>query len=363
MSENKPPFLYGLQGNHDFSDPKSLGKNVFTNAFPLSLAQYLDQQRGLEIPLITAKVDDGNAVTEHVLTPWEQIINADSETAQFHFETIFGQYNQYTHTSANKSDAVVVDEAGRHRRALEIKLVVVPTSGTAMLSRAMQSCELVVRPPSIEQLSFSIAHSFGAERRYELQEIITEALSHPFDFEWENSSYMVQKIDLFTSAAEALIAAGEGAQTPLVLITVWRTEGQSPRLDEHAFDVFAATDFAFLTLFLNAAKRKGKGGKITRPQRSLIWLIHALWQYGMQGTLNFSRTHERLTYGTQSDKAGAFTNDLTRDFMGSPEFLNPRVTREEATAIVSPSALSELMPERRLDQALWIQGIMNAEDG
>lgn len=356
------PFLYGLRGNHDFTNPKSLGKNVFTNAFPLALAQYIDLERGLGIPLITAVVsEDGGITTEHALTPWSEILNTRPDQAEFNFETVFDQYNQYTHTSANKSDAVAVDASGRDRRALEIKLVVVPTSGTARLTRDMQTCELVVRPPSIEQLAFSIAHSFGKERRFELQEIISKALSHPFDFDWESSPRMLEKLDLFANAAEGLITAGVGSQTPLVLIAVWRTEGQSPRLDESAFDVFAVTDLAFLTLFLTAAKRKGRASKITRPQRSMIWLIHALWQYGIQGTLNFSRTHEKLTYGTQSDKAGSFTNDLTRDFMMSPEFIHPRVTREEATKIVSPSALSELMPERRLDQALWIQGIMNAE--
>ncbi|TXS85100.1 HindVP family restriction endonuclease [Corynebacterium sp. LK10] len=356
------PFLYGLAGNHDFTDPKSLGKNVFTNAFPLALAQYLDQEKELKIPVISASVNQAGAIhTKHVLTPWGDVINADPATARFLFETVFDQYNQYTHKSANKSDAVVVNAAGGHRRALEIKLVVVPTSGTAKLPRDKQSCELVVRPPSIEQLAFSIAHSFGAKRRYEIQEILTEALSHPFDFDWENSRYMVGKVSLFINAAEALIKAGLEAQTPLVLIAVWRTEGQSPRLDEHAFDVFAATDFAFLELFLSAARRKSKNGKITRPQRSLVWLVHSLWQYGMQNSLNFARTHEKLTYGTQSDKAGAFTNDLTRDFMGSPEFIYPRVTREEATKVVTPEALAELMPERRLDQALWIQGLMNSE--
>lgn len=356
------PFLYGLTGNHNFADPKSLGKNVFTNAFPLSLAQYIDQERGLAVPLIMADVGgDGVICTKHVLTAWSEILNTDAKDAEFHFETVFDQYDQYTHTSANKSDVVVVDANGIDCRALEIKLVVVPTSGTSHCSREQQTCELVVRPPSIEQLAFSVAHSFGSGRRYELQEIITKELSHPFDFDWENSSYMLDRIGLFANAATALVKAGLESQTPLLLIAVWRTEGQSPRLDEAAFDVFAVTDLAFLTLFLKAAERRGKGAKITRPQRSLIWLIHALWQYGMQGSLNFSRTHEKLTYGTQSDKAGSFTNDLTRDFMGSPQFIYPRVSRAEATRVVSPSALTELMPERRLDQALWIQGLMNRE--
>lgn len=356
------PFFYGLAGNHDFADPKTLGKNVFTNAFPLSLAQYLDREKRLEVPLITAvETRKGEVVTNQVLTPWREVINTDPDQAKFLFETIFDGFDAYTHTSANKSDAVVTDRAGRHRRALEIKLVVVPTSDTAKLDREKQTCELVVRPPSIEQLAFSIARSFGPESRYEILEIINEALIHPLDFNWQDAQYMRSKLELFFHAAEALIKAGRGRQTPLVLIAVWRTEGQSPRLDQHAFDVFAATDFAFLTLFLNSA-RASKTKKITRQQRAIIWLIHALWQYGMQGSVNFGRTHEKYTYGTQSDKAGSFTNDATRDFLGSPQFLQPRILREEITNILTPQGLSLLMPERRLDGALWIQGLLNAQD-
>lgn len=51
------PFLYGLDhASHDFSESSSLGKNIFTNAFPLSLAQYLATVRKLPIPLIKARL-------------------------------------------------------------------------------------------------------------------------------------------------------------------------------------------------------------------------------------------------------------------------------------------------------------------
>jgi len=44
--------LYGMEHtNHDSDDPKFLGKNIFTNAFPLALANYIDRERGFQFRL------------------------------------------------------------------------------------------------------------------------------------------------------------------------------------------------------------------------------------------------------------------------------------------------------------------------
>lgn len=64
--------LYGMHNaSHDPTKPKFLGKNVFTNVFPLSLTNYMHLERGLNIPVVTAVVDEGGRVsTEHVPTAW-----------------------------------------------------------------------------------------------------------------------------------------------------------------------------------------------------------------------------------------------------------------------------------------------------
>lgn len=49
--------LYGMQNaSHDSTSRKFLGKNIFTNAFPLSLANYIHLERGLDIPVVSATV-------------------------------------------------------------------------------------------------------------------------------------------------------------------------------------------------------------------------------------------------------------------------------------------------------------------
>lgn len=78
-------------------------------------------------------------------------------------------------------------------------------------------------------------------------------------------------------AAEDIIRNGIEEQTPLVVIAEWRTEGQTPRLDENAFDVFVVTDMALLSAFTQTANNRAK--TISRPYRSVIWLVKSLYDY------------------------------------------------------------------------------------
>lgn len=89
------PFLYGLDyASHDFREASSLGKNIFTNAFPLSLAQYLSAERKLPIPTITATLDSADRLTtKHVMTEWSEIIGTEPDRA--HFELMAWDRNAF----------------------------------------------------------------------------------------------------------------------------------------------------------------------------------------------------------------------------------------------------------------------------
>lgn len=366
-------FLYGLnRASHDFSDSVSLGKNIFTNAAPLALTQYLAIEKKLPIPVIEAVMRPGDILTtQHVMTPWSEIIDTDPETARFVFEEVFDGYAPYTHGSANKSDVVVASSTGKHLRPLEIKLVVVPTSSTANHPREKQSCEIVTRPPTIEQLAFSIAHSYGEDRRIELQDIIRRSIGQPNDLAWSDQAKMLKEVPKILTAAETMIAEGIDIQTPLVMTAIWRSEGQKPVLDPEAFDVFIWTDLAFMQLFMDSPRKdyydaKGKPKtmlpkKVSRPSRALIWLIKSLWDYTTQSSLDFGRVHSRITYGAQSDKAAAFAGTLPLKHLKSEEFLHPRIGRDELESIIRPEAFEFLLPERRLDAALSIQHLVNQQ--
>ena len=361
--DKRAPFLFGLgNASHDFSDTASLGKNIFTNAFPIAVAQYLSIERNLPIPLIKARYEGNSISTYQEMVSWEHIIGTNPRSATFLFEEVYNGFKIYTDKLPNKSDIVVSDESGQHRRPFEVKLVVVPNSNTASRPHEEQSCEIVVRPPTIEQLAFSIANSYGSSRRALLLDIISDALRTPMDYQWANESWMRNKIPRVAEAANEIGIRGIELQTPFVINAIWRTQGQRPILHTNAFDVFVWTDMAFLQLFTDNSSSTSKSRKITRAERSLVWLISALFDYAAQRTLNFSKHHSNITYGAQTDKAASYAGDTPLKHLKSNEFFHPRVSKLELEKIMTRDALEYLMPERRLDNSIMIQHLINTSD-
>ena len=169
---------------------------------------------------------------------------------------------------------------------------------------------------------------------------------------------MMKNKNAVIEAAENIIRNGVEEQTPLVVIAEWRTEGQTPRLDEHAFDVFVVTDMALLSVFTETAKNKAKN--ISRPYRSVIWLVKSLYDYSVQHSLQFVDITTKLNFGLQSDKSASFTRRAT-EMLDSDNFQRPRVKRTEVENILPPEAFKVLAPERRLDGALMTHYIINRQ--
>ncbi|UEA45463.1 HindVP family restriction endonuclease [Collinsella stercoris] len=348
-------YLYGLEhANHRFdgSDPKAFGKNIFTNAFPLALIVYMDDL-GYGPMYIEAAADSSNRLhTTQSETPLHQLLNCNAHDVEWLFESSFDKYRHFSNGLPARSDVVIRDiNSNRQLGALEIKLVTIPNSATAHRAKDQQSCEIVVRPPSIEQLCFSIANTYGPKRRHELGDIISSHLSFPMDYEWKNETFMLKHLQCVISAAEEIALKGIPSQAPFALTAIWRTKGQASILDTECFDAFVWSDMAFVQLFIDAARRNDKP-PISRPSRSLIWLIKALFDYSAQGIVTFEKTRSEITYGAQTDKAGSFSGESLSPFLQGNTFLHPRIPDVDYSKIVDPSGIDLLKPERRLDGAL-----------
>lgn len=352
-------YLYGLEhATHDFSKEKSFGKNIFTNAFPVSLAMYLSCEMGLEPGWVNAVSNGGRLDIQHGTKPLFKIIGTDPADAFWCFEEGFDGYNRYATGQVNNSDIVVKNRhSGNETGAFEVKLTVVPTSNTANKVREEQSCELVVRPPSIEQLCFSIAAGYGPDRRHDIGDIIAKHLQYPMDYEWSNERYMLDKLQFVVDAAEDIALSNIENQRPFLLDAIWRTIGKSPALDEEAFDVFFWSDLAFMQFFTKSTRTQieNHDDRIGRPARSIIWLVKALWDYSTQGKVTFERAHSAITFGGQTDKAGAFTGAVSLEMVRCPYFIHPRIGRDRYLEVVKPEGIRYLSPERRLDGVLVSQ--------
>ena len=302
---------------------------------------------------IRALVNNGSLTTEQVEIPLSEQIGCDAKTACWLFEESYDEYDAYATGTPNRSDIVVADgETGKHTSALEVKLITVPNSATAHFDRDKQSCELVTRPPSIEQLCFSIARSFGHKRRHDIGDIISDCLDNPMDYKWNDETFMLDHLPKLVIAAESVAIEGIDSQHTFALSAIWRTKGQNAVLDDECFDVFTWTDMAFLQLFTESTR--GEMTKISRPARSVVWLVKALFDYSVQGKVTFEKTHSDITFGPQSDKAASFAGPRILRFIGGETFIHPRVKGSDYTKIIDPDAVDYLKPERRLDAVLGI---------
>lgn len=181
--------------------------------------------------------------------------------------------------------------------------------------------------------------------------MIAETLLHPMDYRWDDETYMLEKLPYIVDAADKIICNGLSVQSPFVLNALWRTQGKSTIFDEECFDVFFWSDLAFMQLFTRATKRAilSNSSEIGRPARSVIWLIKSLFDYSAQGKVTFDRTHSLITYGGQSDKAGAFSGNSVMELISCRNFLHPRVVSNAYSAIITKDGIEMLSPERRLD--------------
>lgn len=329
-------------------------KNNFTTEAPLIFAMYLDHEyRRGPVLITTFQNDNGDLSTRQCEVPLSEILSVNPDDAYFSFETSFEGYNRYAIEEANRSDVVVINRTNNnHVAAFEIKLCVVPNSGTANRDHNNQSCEIVVRPPSIEQLAFSIADTYGEAGREELRRIIVESLGgNTQGFDWSNEIFMKDRINQILNAAKAIAINRIESQKPFAMTGIWRTQGQSGLLEENCFDVFVWTNLSFLQLLTSESPIKRN--RITRPGRSLIWLIKALYDYSIQGMVDFDRAHSEITFGTQTDKAGAFAGNSTYQFLSGERLSRPLIPRSDLPRLIPNEAIALFMPERRLDATLF----------
>ena len=348
---------FGLQKTNRSSVADLMSKNNFTTEAPLIFAMYMDRVLHRGPVLIEATVSDQQQLTtRQIEVPLRDIFGTEPENVRFEFEQTYQQYDRFAYHGqrhdrhANRSDVVVINSATNQPvSAFEVKLCVIPNSGTANRPHDEQSLEIVVRPPTIEQLAFSIADTYGNEGKQQLRQIIVEKLGGDVQgYRWSDKHFMMEHMHDIKSAVEAISLAKITEQKPFCLTGIWRTKGQSELLESYCFDTFAWTNLAFLQLLSDSPS----DNTISRPDRSLVWLIKALLDYTIQNQVNFNQAHSEITFDSQTDKAGAFSGAKTYKFMNGERFNHPLISSTAINQLIPQQCMDELKPERRLDAAL-----------
>lgn len=161
----------------------------------------------------------------------------------------------------------------------------------------------------------------------------------------------------FNNAFPTALAGYMAHQVPLVMQPIWKTQGKSAKLHDYCLDIFVWSNIAFTQLFLDAATEEINIDKMSRHKRCVVWLVKMLYDFTIQGQINYSEVIDTISFNTKNDKAFALSGIKTHRYMTAPQLTQPRIKKEEIKNIILGGGEKFLSPERRLDAI-----IMNTPD-
>jgi len=337
--------LYGIEdSNRQGLD--LFGKNQFNSTYPLSLAGYMKDKNIFPVSIeINSNLDI--EITDDKIS-FHEIFGAKNQSNEFRydFESQYLPYKSMVLDNLEKLDVVIsLDE--HPMCPLENKLTVLPDSATCEKDESEWGVELVIRPNSIAYACFAAYYKLKDHKKDVLKILIPVAENID---DWTNEAEVLKNKDAIINCLEALMSNYSGYQCPLILNTVWKTQGKSPNLARNAFDIFVWSNFALLKLAVDQAKNSSK---MTRYLRSCAKAVRVLYDLFSKGFLNYSRTFTQMSFGFQTDKEFSLAGNVTHRYMKHPRLVTPMLLDEVAGEIMLDGAADMLSPERRFDATIF----------
>ncbi|NMM28785.1 MAG: HindVP family restriction endonuclease [Glaciimonas sp.] len=354
MPPNEPPLadpsLYGIhQSNRATND--LWGKNQFNSTFPTALACYM---RDRDINPVYLTVDENLHVVASEITVGE-LFNSTrpNRDLRFEFESKFDPYQQYAINDIGGIDLVVKHGDDRSpaqwRRALEVKLTVLPDNTTCNLDESEWSSELVVRPASTKYCALGIIDSSFA-RRADVRDIF-EGVCGTFQH-WDSMHEVVAKRADLLAALNLFQTTFRNTQKPFLMQPIWKTQGKAPTLSENAFDIFIWSDFALCRTFLDKSL-EGIPNQVNRYMRSSARLARVLYELSRSGRANINSIYTEMAFDLQTDKEFALPGQSTKFYLNSPRRITPALTKDVIVDVILNGGQRMLSPERRFDACVY----------
>lgn len=341
--------LYGIFHSNRTADDH-WGKNCFNSSFPTSVACYM-LEKEIKAIYITLAVENGKLTTQSKEISIRDAFNCGTKTSRdlyFSFESVYKPYQQYCFDSIDGIDLIVKDSNGNYLMPLEVKLTVIPTSQTSVLPEKKWGSEIVVRSATTSYCALGMFDSVNVFSSA-IREIFEEACSSIQM--WDNDYEMSHKMPSLLKAIDDFQQTYYTYQKPLLMQTLWKTQGQSPILADQAFDVVIWSDYAFSRLFLDNSATHAK--TMRRGMRASARLARCLWELSKSGKIKVSDIYRQMAFGTQTDKEFAVSGSLWRKYVTTDRIENLALNKNVVNKIIEPGYIDRLMPERRFDQTLY----------
>lgn len=341
--------LYGIVHSNRSPDDH-WGKNCFNSSFPTATACYM-MDKGIKAIYITLVEEEGMLKIAPKEISLREVFNAGKRTTNdlyFCFESVYEPYQQYSFDPIDGIDLVVKDTDGNYLSPLEVKLTVIPTSQTSTLSEEKWGSEIVVRSATTSYCALGMFDSIKDNSK-EIREIFEESCSSIQM--WDNDYEMTHKMPSICAAIDNFQLKYYTYQKPLLMQTLWKTQGQSPILADQAFDIVIWSDYAFSRLFLDKSAEPAE--TMRRGMRASARLARCLWELSKSGKIRVVDIYRQMAFGNQTDKEFAVGGSLWRKYVTPSRIQSLALNKKVINEIIEPGYIDKLMPERRFDQTLY----------
>lgn len=347
------PGLFGQNhsnSSRDYTQEYYWGKNQFNSSFPASLVAYMSHKGIKPVYICTDK--ENNIVHRYISGKELFKINPLAENAFYNFEASFPAYDRFYTGEREKIDLVMLDTATESNTpliGLEIKLTALPDTTTKNLPENRYSCEIVVRPPTINFIACSICNSFrtGSEKDT-LRDMlnIVPRINH-----WEEPQEVLPHYEKILESVLRISSFINRKQTPLIVQPIWKTKGGKSILADDCLDVSVWSNLAVIQMCNRKDATSIK--RITRPMRTIIWIYLMLLEYsGIYGQFDYRRIVRLHSYNIANDKAYSLSGVQTFELLKCKELSHPRISKHEIKNIILGGGQNLLSPERRFDAVI-----------
>lgn len=344
-----PSGLFGIE--HSNRSPSDhWGKNCFNSSFPTSMACYMMAHN---IPAIYNKVVEENGELKVVSSEISiaeafNCVGMDIGDLDFHFESVFEHYQDFSFDDVDGIDLVVKSTDGRFLAPMEVKLTVLPTDSTSRQPENKWGCELVIRSATTSYCALGMFDAVQDEAR-SVREIFEPACSSIQT--WDNDFEMTHKTPQLCAAVDTFQRRYYLRQRPLLMQAIWKTQGKSPLLADQAFDIVFWSDYAFSRLFVDSSYRVER--TMSRPMRATARLARCIWELSKSGKIRLVDIYRQMAFGNQTDKEFAINGSKWRKYVTTDRVVHPALSKDVISEIIQPGYIEQLSPERRFDQTLY----------
>ncbi len=284
--------------------------------------------------------------------------NRQAEELYFSFESVYELYQKYSFDAIDGIDLVIKDLDGNFLSPLEVKLTVLPDNTTYKKPEKFWGSELVVRSAttSYSALGMFDAIKHDSEKVREIFETACSAIQS-----WDNDFEMTHKTPSLKNCMDAFQKKYYIHQKPLLMQTLWKTQGKSPLLADQAFDIVVWSDYAFSRLFIDSSSETTN--TMSRPMRATARLARCLWELSKSGKIRITDIYRQMAFGNQTDKEFSIPGNKWRTYVETPRALRPTLPKTAVHSIIENGYIEKLSPERRFDQTLYFTMKTNSQDG